>query len=142
MDIVHVNLNAMYNKATTNFDIKWASKVFEGGWISGKNSGGCGNGDPASYWLNPQYPIMFEAKKGDNNNNVGELSVIVSLMQTESIKRRAEAKGQMDNGFEALGFRVYSIKNGSVPNKNSMYDASMLTEVSKIDVYSRTREVS
>ena len=137
-DLVHVNLNAMYNaKAANVFNLKWGSKIFESGWVIGKTSGGCGNGDPRSYWINPQFPIMFEGIKNSSN----EISVVVSLTQTESTRLRTETNGQFNNAFEGIAFRIYAIKEGAKPS-SSVYDQSMLTEVSKIDIYQRTREVN
>ncbi len=39
LDIVHVNLNAMYNPSKNNSNIKWNVKQWNGEWKAGKNSG-------------------------------------------------------------------------------------------------------
>ena len=39
LDIVHVNLNAMYHPGKTNSNLKWSTKQFNGEWVAGKNSG-------------------------------------------------------------------------------------------------------
>ena len=138
MDIVHIELNAMYNPSGSNsFNLKWASKQFAGEWISGKNAGGCGNGDFKSYWLNPQYAITFPQVK---NNN--DLSVVISLIQTESVRLRSEGKAP----FEPICFRIYSIKNDAhgkpVPTNGSPIDFSLLEEAGKMPIYLATREIS
>lgn len=139
LDLVHTDFNAMYNKASSTFDLNFASMPsIENAWVIGKNSGGCGNGDPKKYWTNPQFPVTFQSVNANN----GEISVVVSLMQTESMRLRAESNGQFGSSFEGLAFRIYAINNGAKPGNNGLYEQKMLTEVSGIGVYSRTREVS
>ena len=104
-------------------------------YIIFENEGGCGNSDPKAYWTNPQYPLTFAQNKANS-----ELSIVISLMQTESVRKRTETNGQFEDSFEDLSFRIYEVKSGA--DELAKYDSSQLTEVAKLPYYLAAREVT
>ena len=107
IEIVHVNLNAFFSKSDDyNLNINWSSAKFNVAWVSGVNAGGCGNGDPEMYWINPQCCVSLKPENDFDSN----CSVIISLMQTESVRRRAEIDGTYESSNEAISFEVYKIR--------------------------------
>ena len=140
IDTVYTDLNGMPGTDFTKANLKvnkWNAMQFSGEFVAGKNSGGCGNEDPAAYWTNPQHQI--QVPKIRSNQNV---SVIISLLQTETVRKRQETDGSYENAFEALSFRIYSIRAGEKPDSKNRYAAQSLELVDKISSYIYQRDVT
>jgi hypothetical protein len=63
-------------------------------------------------------------------------------MQTESVRKRIESKGNYGNTFESLSFRIYSLKSDAGSAQDTKYDAKMLIEVENLPYYLASREVT
>ncbi|CAF1038341.1 unnamed protein product, partial [Brachionus calyciflorus] len=122
MDTVHVDIDGLANdKLTNDTDLSWNLIQIRGEWISGKNAGGCDN-DPKTFWTNPQYTF-------DIASNKEKCALIVSLLQTDTAQKRIKSNGTPQGIYEALGFYIFSIRPGSMPDSNGIYDKSGLIEV-------------
>lgn len=137
VQLVHVNLNAF--DTVSNEQYKFKLQQFNGEWIPGKNSGGCGNGDITAYWTNPQYDFSLKLE----NNIDDKVSIIVSLMQTEQTRKRAETNGQYIESNEALYFSIYSITDPTSNNRrdSNKFLSNGLEEVASSGLYLYQREV-
>ncbi|CAF0910666.1 unnamed protein product [Brachionus calyciflorus] len=135
MDTVHVDLDGLANDQGTNqTDLNWDLTQINGEWISGKNSGGCGN-DPKTFWTNPQHTF-------DIPSNKEKCALIVSLLQKNTAQKRIKSKGSLQGIYEAIGFFIFSIKADSNPDSSGKYDKSLLTQVSRIDYFMYKKEIS
>ena len=109
LEFVHVNLDAF---STDNGDdnahnrIAWKSAHFHSAWTSGVNSGGSPNeGD--FFFTNPQYFLPFSGA-------VREVAIVISLLQTESVRKRMENGPNEDAETEEYAnFLVFKV---TVPN--------------------------
>lgn len=145
LDYVHVNMDAFFDSDTRQeqFPLKWINQVYFGEFVPGKNAGGCGNDDPRSYWINPQYPLHI-----DSNSSGKKISVIVSLMQTEQMRLKDKNGGIFEQSNEALGFSVYLIVDTNQAivqkkiNQGYKFKEQELDECCTSGAYRITREVS
>ncbi len=115
IDFFHVNLNACFRSdyLLYNQEFKWLYQEFHGQWVPGINSGGSGMGnyyDQEAYWLNPQYLMTLPLR----NKHEDKVSMIVSLMQTEQVRKRSETDGTYDNSNEGLSFSIFTINDKNV----------------------------
>lgn len=137
---VHVNLSALTThekEDQDSLDYHWSYQEFNGAWIKGTNSGGCGNGDYSKYWLNPQYNISLKLE----NDVDDKCSMIIDLMQTETVKRKLLKQKKE----EALGFSVFKIKDESIVKKNisenKKIKESQLESIASFGTYLYSRQV-
>jgi hypothetical protein len=132
-------LNAFYGPSNQIYSpIKWISNAFYGAWVPGVNSGGCLNHGQESYWKNPQYVIELQLRNNIDQN----VSVIISLMQTETLKLR-EQTGSYSGSREALGFYIYKIKDEkAVTDKSKPIDPDNLNFADSSGTYIYQREIS
>jgi hypothetical protein len=109
VSIVHVNMNAFYNDPGLNRSnsIKWGVKSYHGEWQPGVNAGG--SSEEAIFWTNPQYLITL--KDVDLTDNDPTATVIVSLMQKDSVERRIRNRGGLKD--EPIQFKVYRVLSKS-----------------------------
>ncbi len=115
IDFLHVNLNAFFKSdyLMNNHEFKWLYQEFHGQWVPGINSGGSGMGnyyDQEAYWLNPQYFMSLPVR----NKYDDKVSMIVSLMQTEQVRKRSETDGTYENSNEGISFSIFSINDKNV----------------------------
>jgi calpain len=78
---------------------KWEGTLFEGGWKRRVNAGGCRN-YPSTFWTNPQYQVSVVDPDSDDDDGNG--SIIVGLMQKDRRKLRREGKNEL-----VIGYAVY-----------------------------------
>lgn len=136
LQLVYVNFNAFYSNSDANIDYNWEIRQFKGAWIPGENAGGCGNDDRDYYWRNPQYSIALTAESSRDDDKI---SLIISLIQTEQVRKRAETNGSYENSNEPISFRIYQV---SVKSLVSRYSENQLTEVGNLNIYLAEKEVS
>ncbi|KAK7113571.1 calpain-B-like isoform X2 [Littorina saxatilis] len=102
IQLCHLQIDAMIEEMEDNsFQQKWNVTVYHDEWIRGVTAGGCGNAPHQRlYWNNPQFYV--ELKKPDSvNNQGGDCTLIVSLMEKEK-----------DNQSKtAIGFDIYKLKH-------------------------------
>ena len=89
------------------------------------------------YWLNPQYIIEIPALKTKPT-----ISVIISLLQTESARKRLENDGTYEKSMEAISYKIYSIRSGEKPDPNNKYSANSLEKIDQISSYYYQRDVT
>lgn len=138
VQFVHVNLNA-FTTVSNDTQYKFNLQQFNGEWIPGKNSGGCGNDDMAAYWTNPQYNFSLKL-----DENIGDqVTIIVSLMQTEQTRLRAESDGSYESSNEGIFFKIYNVVNPNHDNSKDgkKYLSKDLQELVSSDMYLYQREV-
>jgi hypothetical protein len=139
IEIVHVNPNAFYSKSDDyNFNVNWSSQRFSGAWVSGVNAGGCGNVDPEMYWTNPQCCIALKLE----NNIDSKCSMIISLMQTESARRRAETNGTFDMANEAISFEVYKVRTQMNGERMKKFTSNELEKIFSRKSYINQRSIT
>lgn len=143
LDFVHVNLNAFHRDTTNNIiksPVKWHCEQFNGAWVPGVNSGGCVNYGMESFFKNPQYIIKLQLK----NNQDEFVSIIVSLMQTETLRLR-EKTGHFSGSREALGIHVYKVTSETYQSGVEMtkkLNSSQMQYCEDSGVYLYQREIS
>jgi calpain, invertebrate len=89
-------------------DLKWHCETYQSKWQAGENAGGCGQGDPAKFWTNPQF--LVKLTDVDQNDNEDKVTLIVALMQKDTRLRRIQT-GQ-DSSEEFIQFRLFRVKDG------------------------------
>jgi hypothetical protein len=137
IQFVHIDLSAFfYNKDLALQECSWETILFDGAWISGKNAGGSGNIDCDHFWNNPQYVIHLTNESIKEN----EISIIVSLIQTEQTRKRLESDGKYQSSNEAISFRLYKVLKK--PCCNSKYKKNDLKEIGDMGAYVKQREFS
>lgn len=114
----------------------WIKKQMHGQWISGLTAGGCGNERFEDFWKNPQHLINLKLE----NDQDDLVSIIVSLIHKDQVKRRLERDGSYENSNEPLNCSVYKKKNGVGSKKKYIY--SDLEEVYSGVFYLSQRELS
>jgi hypothetical protein len=141
MDTVHTDLNAMNNESFRISDrhlVKdWKCEQFFGEWIPGRNSYGRGFLNSEEYWLNPQFKLKIPKIRNQDTT-----SLIVSLMQTDSFKRRLQSADPTDRCLEAICFKIFLIKEGTNPNENNIYNDESLEYIDRASHYCHYRDVS
>ncbi len=143
LDFVHVNLNAFHRDPTNNIiksSVKWHCEQFNGAWVPGVNSGGCVNYGMDSFFKNPQYIFKLQLK----NNQDEFVSIIVSLMQTETLRLR-EKTGNFMGSREALGIHVYALteeSNNSGGELTKKLNSSQMKYCDDNGIYMYQREIS
>jgi hypothetical protein len=128
LSIVHVNMNAFYNEANLNRreNFKWEAKSYHDEWQPGVNAGGS---SAHKFWKNPQYLITLrDVDLTDNDNSA---TVIVSLMQKESVERRARNRGEIND--EPIQFRIYRVLNGNSSNNSGFMSSRSAVYTSKFN---------
>lgn len=99
---------------------------------------GCGNGDYSKYWLNPQFNISLTLE----NEVDDKCSLIIDLMQTETVKRKLLKSKKKE---EALSYSVYRIKDQSIAqqyiSENKKFSQSQLESVGTLPNYLYARQV-
>lgn len=145
VDFLHVNLNAFFSSDHLMDDeCKWFHQEFHGRWMPGINSGGSGIGnyyDQEAYWLNPQYMLNLSLK----NKNYNRVSMIVSLMQIEQVRKRSETDGTYENSNEGISFSIFSITDKNVNVKlinNQKFTDFELKKVGTSGPYLNQREIT
>lgn len=137
LQFVYVNFNAFYNdQSEYSLEYNWEMKQFKGAWIPGENAGGCGNEDWDYYWTNPQYAITLSSESSTDDNLV---SLIVSLIQTEQVRLRAETNGTYEFSNGPMSFRIYEVVQKT---NRSKYAESQLNEVGNLGIYLGQKEVA
>lgn len=84
---------------------KWEGSLFEGGWKRRVNAGGCRN-NVSTFWTNPQYQVSVVDPDSDDEDGNG--SVIIGLMQKDRRKMRREGKHEL-----TIGYAVYDAPEDS-----------------------------
>jgi hypothetical protein len=122
--------------------LTWKLTQYDGEWLPGKSSGGCGKDSEALYWTNPQFLVrLTDVDPYDNENKA---TIIVSLMQKYTREKRIKNRG--DSCEEFIQFRLYRILNASDADKakkngQRLY-ASQLERCSTSGSYINLREVT
>jgi len=137
---VHINLSGLSSGDEPSDDTNyvWTAKSFEGEWIKGVNSGGCGNGDFEKFWINPQFNLSLSLE----NNKDDKCSLIVEIMQKDKLKRRLTKVAPEE---EALGFTIFKIKDADAAasklENGKKFTPKQMTEVGRIETYLIARQV-
>jgi hypothetical protein len=120
--------------------VKWINREFYGEWIVGQTAGGCGNGNYNDFWKNPQFCVSLSLM----NNQDDLVSMIVSLMQTEQSRKRAETDGTYENSLEPINFAIYKVKDTALEKfgTNKKFTSKELVEVNKRTTYMAQREIT
>jgi hypothetical protein len=110
--------------------------------VPGKTSGGCGRGNEALYWTNPQFLIKLTDVDPLDNENMA--TVIISLLQKNTRQRRTQNSGQSCEEF--VQFRLYRILNladvEAAKKTGKRLYASQLERVGVSGPYINLREVT
>ena len=106
---------------------------------------GCGNYDEDKFWTNPQYCLTLTLE----NDTDDKVSMIVSLMQTEYVQKRAKSRdGAWENAYDAINFSVYKVKNKYLDENSDhkaadrKYGKKELKEIFSFDEYLYQRELA
>ena len=123
-------------------NLTWKLTAYNGQWIPGKNSGGCGRSNETMYWTNPQFLITL--KDHDPNDNENMATLIIALLQKYTREKRSVNNGEPCE--EYIQFRLYRIlnENDAVSAKTtgkSLY-ASQLERCGVSGPYIYLREVT
>ena len=120
--------------------VKWINREFYGEWIAGQTAGGCGNGNYNDFWKNPQFCVSLSLM----NNQDNLVSMIVSLMQTEQSRKRAETDGSYENSLEPINFAIYKVKDTALEKfgTNKKFTSKELTEANMRTTYLAQREIT
>jgi hypothetical protein len=136
---VHVNLSGLSSgdEASDDTNYVWTAKSFEGEWVKGVNSGGCGNGDFEKYWINPQFNLSLSL----GNSKDDKCSLIVEILQKDTIKRRLTGSKRE----EALAFAIFKVKDADAAasklENGKKFTSKQLTEVGRFTTYLYARQV-
>ncbi|XP_036421020.1 calpain-2 catalytic subunit-like [Colossoma macropomum] len=82
---------------------QWNLYQFEGSWKVGSTAGGCSN-HPATFSLNPQFPIKLEHVDHSDQDGGQNCSVLVGLMQKGGRKER-----ELGHDYNFIGFVIYKV---------------------------------
>ena len=113
-------------------------------WFLTFNNKGSGEGnyyDQEAYWLNPQYLLNLSS----NNKADNKVSLIISLMQTEQVRKRTETDGTYANSNEPMAFAIYFINEKNLNIKilnNQKFTNHELKKVGASGEYQMQREVT
>lgn len=110
---------------------------------------GCGNEDTESFWRNPKYIIKSEAPLENNKNNSVENKdqnkLIVSLIQTEQVRKRMESDdGSYENSVEPIGFSLFSITSDNNDQQQfpKSFNPNLCQRIDTSGIYLYKREVN
>ena len=117
----------------------WKMVAYHGEWVNGKSAGGCGQGNPQNYWMNPQFLVTLTSLNANNN-----CTIILSLLQKYTRENRI--KQLQESTEEFIQFRIYKIKNSkdaeaSKRNGAKLY-AHQLEKCATSDAYINRREIT
>ncbi|CAM4746328.1 unnamed protein product [Rotaria magnacalcarata] len=87
--------------------ITWCLMQFDGAWIMGQTSGGCGQPKIETFFTNPQYSINIT--KTDIESGDDLCTVICSCLQKYTRQKRKQTGGQQAE--EYINLRLYRIKD-------------------------------
>lgn len=134
LEIVHVNVDAKADKNhKNNNDLDWNYTSFRGEWKEGVNSGGIYTSN--LFWTNPQH--RFSIKSSNCRS-----AIIISLIQTDIIEKRLAKRSSTSNqNIEALGYYIYSIVSGAVPDEYGTFKKSDLKMVEGSSVFKYNKEL-
>jgi len=138
IQFVHIDLSAFfYDKDLAMQISSWETILFESAWINGKNAGGSGSKVIDNFWKNPQFliHILNESARGN------QISLIVSLIQTEQTRKRLETDGTYQNSNEAISFRLYKVLTKPTIS-HSKFEKTNLKEAGDMGSYVKQREFS
>ena len=96
---------------------------------------GCGNDNINDFFKNPQFPISCKIE----NANDTKVSVIIFLMQIDSITRRSNSNGAYEDSNLSINMSVHRIDNAS---KTKRYNNEDLTEIFSGANYTNNRSIS
>lgn len=89
-----------------NASDNWKCTNHHSKWDVGRTAGGCGNGNLAKFWINPQFLVTLNDVDADDCDN--SCTIIIALMQKDARLKRFES-GEASE--ESIQFRVYKIKD-------------------------------
>ena len=92
--------------------------------------------DIAEYFKNPQYPISLKYE----NENQEKVSIIIFLIQTDTVKRRSMAGRYEDSNLQ-INVSIYKITNSDKGNRRR-YSEDDLEEIYTGPTYLNLRSVS
>ncbi len=122
--------------------LTWKMTAYNGAWVPGKNSGGCGRTSEMMYWTNPQFLITL--KDADPNDNENMATIIVSLMQKFTREKRSMNNGEQCEEF--IQFRLYRVLSEKdaayAKNTGKCLYASQLERCGVSGPYINLREVT
>ncbi|KAK2177398.1 hypothetical protein NP493_599g02062 [Ridgeia piscesae] len=103
LEICHLGPDTLAAVDNDEEDTKWEGSVCDGSWKRRVNAGGCRN-FADTFWTNPQFRVSIVDPDEDDEDGNG--SIIVGLMQKERRKMRMEGK---DN--HTIGYAIYELAN-------------------------------
>ncbi|CAF0866413.1 unnamed protein product [Brachionus calyciflorus] len=129
-------------KGQENSKLTWKLTSYHGEWIPGHSSGGCGKGNEAIFWTNPQFLITLTDVDPDDNENMA--TIIISLLQKYTREKRVNNRGESCEEF--IQFRLYRIlkendANNARTTGKRLY-ASQLERCATSGSYINLREVT
>ena len=108
VQICHLSANSFSDELIEkddDSDIHWKVTQFNSSWVVGSTAGGCGNGDAAAFWTNPQFLVqLFDVDRDDEE---AKATLIVSLMQKDSRLKRMQTG--RDSCEEYIQFKVRAV---------------------------------
>ena len=100
---------------------------------------GCGKKDRTDFWLNPQYKINIAAP---TQNSHGKLvSVIISLMQMDQVRRRLQFENNYADSNAPIAFSLFKIRS-EYRAKNRKFAPNELTRIFNDSNYVGQREIT
>lgn len=140
LQFCYLTPDAFSDEVASKKNKAWKMVAYHGSWINGKTAGGCGQGDPAAFWMNPQFLVTLTQVDSDSN----KCTIIVALMQKYTREKRM--KVHQDSLEDFIQFRVYKIKENkdveiAKRNAGKLY-ASQLEKYGSSEAYINRREIT
>ena len=120
-------MNAFSAPKNDSLNYKWVKKEFVDELIPLENAGGCGNDDPASFWLNPQFDVALKLPNKVDN----KVYMIVSLMQLDYTGKE-----------NSINFHIFKVKEGAIKDSSNKFSKKDLTKIYCNEYYTNGREVT
>ena len=90
------------------------------------------------YWTNPQCSVTLSLK----NSVDSKVSLIISLMQTDSARRRAATDGSFDSSNVPIHFEVFKVTDSNQGTRTKKYTSDDLDRVYAGSPYINQRSIS
>ncbi|CAN7938594.1 unnamed protein product, partial [Ixodes hexagonus] len=102
LDFCHLEPASLTDEMIGGRSKRWEVSTFEGSWVPGSSAGG-GDEENEQFASNPQYMITLD--EPDDDNEDGECTVIVALLQKN--RRRLE----VEEKWRTVGFCLYEVED-------------------------------
>lgn len=120
----------------------WKCTNHHSSWVTGSTAGGCGNGNLAKFWQNPQFIVSVCDVDADDCENSS--TMIIALMQKDARLKRMEAAGT--DQAESIQFRLYKISDDvdleDTKSTSIRLYANQLNRIGSSGSYINSREVT